>query len=72
MNDDIEREKIYKVTFREYTTGCNDTVCDRKTQEYLEVPEDALVKESDLEYFKKFGRGFDSIVCVGELMEKNQ
>ena len=58
--------KIYKVEFLEYTNALEDTVCNRKTDEYLDC-KDMLIREIDLDYYKNFGRGFKSLIFVGNL-----
>ena len=71
----MKKEKIYAVEFIEYTNFSKTTVSDYdgvmqlKDIKYLEVgPESCLIRESDLPYFQKFGKGFRSIRLVGELI----
>lgn len=67
-------EKVYKVEFIEYTNCLNDTVSDwnghglPKLDEinYLHVGNNGfLVRERDLEKYRKFGKGYRNISLVG-------
>jgi len=69
-------EKIYFVEFMSYTNCLNDTVSDWNgegipkvgEQKYLHVGHNFLVKESELEKYRKFGEGYRIIKFVGELL----
>lgn len=70
-----ETEKIYAVDFISYTNCMNDTVSDwdgtgspmDRDTEYLHVEKPFLIRESDIDYYKKFGQGFRSLTLVGYL-----
>jgi hypothetical protein len=58
---------IYKVEFVTYTNGlCN---CVTDGTKYITVSkENFLIRESEIEYWKKFGNGFRKLELVGELV----
>ena len=67
-------EKVYKVDFMAYINVLHDTVSDwdgvskiTGNEKYLTVkaPNEFLVKESDLEKYRKFGQGYNKITFVG-------
>ena len=67
-----KREKVYTVEFMGYTNITKNTVstyyegCDKATIEYLDVSNGPfLIKESDLDKYKKFGGGYRDIHFVG-------
>ena len=67
-------EKIYSVEFMNYTDCLKDTVSDWdgesssiKDIKYLNVGHNFLLKESQLELYRKFGGGYRNIKFVGEL-----
>ena len=63
--------KVYAVTFMRYTNGLRDTVYNTKTNQYLDVIEDNnysgsfLIKENDLDHYKDYGDGFESVKFIG-------
>ena len=69
-------EKVYLVEFMSYTNCLKDTVSDwdgkgdplLKDIKYLDVGHNFLVRESELEKYRKFGQGYRSIKYVGELI----
>ena len=73
----VNYEKVYRVTFNSYTNYSNDTVSlsngfERKKfdidKEYLHIPKYGLViRESELEFYRRYGDGFESIKLVGEM-----
>lgn len=70
-------EKIYSVEFMTYTDSLEDTVSDWdgksssiKDIEYLKVGHNFLLRESQLEIYRKFGGGYRNIKFVGELLIK--
>lgn len=70
------KEKIYSVEFMTYTNCMQDTVSDwdgkgspsLKDIKYLDVGHNFLIKESEIEKYKKFGQGYRNLKFVGELM----
>ena len=61
-----QSEKIYIVEFVNYTTCWKDTVS--LDGEYLQIPEGGLlVRESELEKYRKFGHGYKNIELVGSI-----
>ena len=72
----MNRERIYAVTFNSYTNGLRNTVSDGNKDigktEYLSLSQDIpfLIRESELLYYSKFGKGYSMVKCVGELSEK--
>lgn len=71
-----ELEKVYKVTFMRYTNVMEDTVSDWNgklsdsitAEEYLDIgKEPFLLRESQLEYYRKFGGGYRNIEFVGQI-----
>lgn len=72
MNDNLE--KVYSVEFMEYTDILQDTVSDWdgksssiKDIKYLKVGHNFLLRESQLEKYRKFGGGYKNIKFVGYL-----
>lgn len=70
----MSKEKVYSVTFMEYTNCMMDTVSDApdnswssiKDCNYLSVGKDPfLVKESELPKYQKYGKGYRDIKFVG-------
>ena len=64
-------EKVYSVEFLEYTNCLNDTVSDGNKDigktKYIHVGRHFLVKESDIPKYQKFGKGYKSLIFVGEI-----
>lgn len=69
-------EKVYSVEFMEYTNALKDTVSDwdgsfstrDKSHGYIEVGHESfLVRESELDKYRKYGRGYRRTVCVGKI-----
>ena len=64
-------EKIYKVEFMKYANYCRDKVTNGETEigkiEYLNVPSPFLIKEYEIESYKKWGGGYKSLEFVGYL-----
>lgn len=61
-----KKVKVYSVTFVQYTNCMRDTVWNEEDDEYLKVGRDPfLVREDELDYYKKFGDGFETIRLVG-------
>lgn len=67
----MELEKVYAVTFMEYTNFLNDTVSDGNKDwsklNYLNVGHNFLIKESDIEKYRVYGHGYRSLTFVGEI-----
>lgn len=71
----VKLEKVYKVTFMQYTSVMKDTVSDWDGKghsladcEYLDVGKESfLLRESQLEYYRKFGGGYRNIEFVGQI-----
>ena len=70
----MNKEKVYHVEFMEYTNAVKDTVAKYTDVpnstiphvEYLDVGvEPFLIKESDIEKYKEFGKGYKSLIFVG-------
>ena len=70
-------EKVYAVEFMQYTNCLNDTVCDwdgsystsLKNHHYLDVGKEVvLIKESDLEKYRKYGQGYRNCEFVGNII----
>ena len=69
-------EKVYAVEFMVYTNCLNDTVSDwdgkgspsLKDIKYLAVGHNFLIKESEIEKYRKFGQGYRNLKFVGELI----
>jgi len=64
-------EKLYKVTFITYTNYSNDTVYNRELDIYTAAKE-VVIKESEIEYWRNFGDGIESLMFVGYLVSKDQ
>jgi len=61
-------EKVYIVEFIQYTNCMRDTVYNEETGEYIQVGRlGFLVRESELEQYRKCGRGYKSIKLVGQI-----
>ncbi|MBR4397351.1 MAG: hypothetical protein IKS93_05805 [Methanobrevibacter sp.] len=66
--------KLYRVTFNQYTNCMRDTVAKhtkvegKDGTEYLTIPKgDLIVREDELNEYKEYGDGFESIRIVGEM-----
>lgn len=70
--------KVYSVQFNEYTNSSNDTVTYYKdgnaansslsNTTYISIPKGGLLLlEDELEEYRKFGNGYESIKFVGSL-----
>lgn len=74
----MSRERIYAVTFNSYTNTLRNTVSDGNKDigetKYISLPEGIpfLVRECELLEYAKFGKGFSTVTCVGELTEKEK
>ena len=69
-------EKVYAVEFMEYTNCLNDTVSDWNGESpfefgntnYISVGKNNfLVRESELDFYRKFGQGYRNITFVGNM-----
>jgi len=60
--------KIFKVTFIEYK-NINKTVITNGVREAYTPNGELLVKEEDLEYWMKFGGGFNTLQFIGDVQE---
>ena len=67
-------EKLYKVTFLEYTNYTRDTVyyCDESNRSHYADAKDLIIKESDIKYWTKFGKGLEKLDFVGNLRIVNE
>jgi hypothetical protein len=61
-----QMEKLYSVSFIEYTNYSKDTVWSEELDKH-EHASDLVIKESDLDYWRKFGKGIESLKFVGYL-----
>ena len=73
----MKRIKIYSVVFVEYTNCLRDIVRtneeDLGNVEYLEIPKTGLlIREDELDEYKKYGQGFKSTTLVGEMYVKEE
>lgn len=76
----MKLEKVYAVEFMAYVTSLEDTVSDWDGEgipkigevKYLNVkgPNKFLIKESDLDEYKKYGQGYRNITFVGWVVIK--
>ena len=71
----MKRIKIYSVVFVQYTNCLRDTVStdeeDWDKVKYLTIPKTGLlIREDELDEYKKYGQGFKSITLVGEMYVK--
>ena len=64
--------KLYEVTFNTYTNWTNDTVANYEDEEdtcYITIPKTGLIiREDEIELYKKYGNGFASLTIVGEML----
>lgn len=64
-------KKVYAVTFRTYTNAMRDTICDNVDYlggNYINVGKDIfLIFEDDIEKYRKFGNGFDTLTYIGNM-----
>ena len=68
-----KEEKIYAVEFNSYTNALNNVVSDGNKEigktKYIHIPEGGLlVKESELDEYRKYGNGFASTKFVGTIL----
>lgn len=66
-------EKVYEVEFMEYTNCMKDTICNNNKEigdmRYINVgKEPFLVRESELEKYMAWGKGFRVIRFVGNII----
>ena len=68
-----ELEKVYLVTFIQYTNYNKDTVYSEESNKYLYVGREGfLVLESELEEFRQFGNGYRDISLVGQILVESE
>lgn len=65
-------EKVYKVTFIEYTNALKNCVAngkEGKDRKYLSLPHNSslVVKETELHTLWEYGQGFRTVEYVGDL-----
>ena len=61
-------EKVYIVEFIEYANWTKDLVYNEETRKYLHVESlGFLVRESELEKYRKYGKGYESVKLVGQI-----
>ena len=68
-----KEEKIYAVEFNSYTNALNNVVSngdeDIGRRKYIHIPDGGLlVKESELDEYRKYGNGFASTKFVGTIL----
>ena len=78
---DEYRERIYKVTFNQYTNVCHNTVSLRiglsddcvADYDYIQVADDGslLIRESQFDLIKDYGQGIKSMEFVGRLFKSH-
>ena len=71
MSDFIHaEEKVYAVEFMQYTNCMHDCVDDEKTSDMLSLPSHStfLVRESELDKYRRFGGGYKSTNYVGVMV----
>lgn len=71
----MKEEKVYFVKFNDYTNSTYSTVrysnIEEGQDEYLDIPYGGLViRESELEKYRKFGNGYKTIKLVGSMYFK--
>ena len=73
--------KIYRITFRQYINGSRNTVsnhnstnpCEKDSYIELEKNGSILVRENEIDFYKQFGDGIDTMEFVGLLYpERNK
>lgn len=64
---EFKEEKIYKVTFLEYTNYDHTRIKTDVPGIYIDISYPCLIRESDIEIFKNYGGGFNDITFVGYL-----
>ena len=75
MSNLSKYELLYDVEFNRYTNCMEDTVSNwdgvgdalNLDIEYISVPKPFIIKESDIDYYRKFGGGFKYLKFVGYL-----
>ena len=73
-----EFELLYEVKFNRYTNCIEDTVSDwdgvgdvfGAKVHYISTPTPFIIKESDIDYYRKFGGGFKSLRFAGYLLRE--
>ena len=66
----VKEEKIYVVEFMQYTNCMKDTVSKNDgSLNYIDVKEPVLVRESEIDKLKEYGKGFRYVEYVGMLRE---
>jgi len=61
-------EKVYLVEFIEYTNYARDDVSHNTKPLHINVGKEGfLVRESDLNLYQDFGKGYRSVTLVGQL-----
>lgn len=69
----MTKEKVYHAEFMEYTNITRKTVAKYTSNpktgvpdaKYLDVGPDFLVKESDIEKYREYGKGYKSLIFAG-------
>ena len=67
--------KLYRIEFMQYDNYCYDAVSTSEKKDYdtisLSEPKYLIIKESDIEYYKRFGGGIKSMDFIGYMEDRN-
>ena len=66
--------KMYKVKFLNYTNGMENAVSDdSRNMDYIDIPKETkpyiILKESQLEKYKRYGNGYASVEYIGSTID---
>ena len=66
--------KLYRIEFMRYNNYCYDAVSTSEEKDHdtisLSEPKYLIIKESDIEYYKRFGNGIKSMQFVGYMEDR--
>lgn len=69
VNMNRKHVKVYLVTFNKFTNYCGNCVSDSNHESYIDIPDSGLlVREDELEMFRKYGDGYRTTKLVGEIL----
>ena len=73
MSYNNQRIRVYSITFNEYTNCLHNTVAhNERDMDYIDIPRNTpfLILESEIDFYRQYGGGINSMIQVGEIIHK--